>query len=95
MDPLHILLVLTSLVLVVVVADLVVDLRQGIPRRRRAEQREDALRAVRAAEAHHGPGKGEVKARHATEMLLDLHPTMKPATARLLVQGAVSEVRKP
>lgn len=95
MDLQLVILVVVVVQLVVSSVDLVVDLRQGLPRRRRAEQREDARRAALAAEQLLGAKKGESKARHATELLLAQHPGLKPSTARLLVEAAVAEVKKP
>ena len=83
-------------VLLAVLVDLGVDVVALLPRRRRALEREDASRAVAIAEQlHRGAEKaGEAKARAATAYMLELHPKMKASRARLLVEGAVSELKK-
>jgi len=52
----------------------------------------DATMCVAAAEQFRGDGKGEEKARIATQTLIDLHPSLKPSIARMLIESAVGEM---
>lgn len=54
--------------------------------------RRDATMCVSAAEQFRGDGKGEEKARIATQTLIDLHPKLKPSIARMLIESAVAEM---
>lgn len=88
-----------TLTLLLISVDLWFSARAARPARRRAEHREDARRAVLAAEQlHRGNTKDNAnqdRARDATQHLLELHPGLSPARARLLVEAAVGDRRIP
>lgn len=89
-------LILTALCLVAILADLYLSARHARPSRRRAEHREDARRAVLAAEQLHKGKSGDAnqdRARDATQHLIELHPGIKPTRARMLVEAAVREAK--
>ncbi len=93
MNDIH--FIFTCIILIVVLLDLVIDIRGARPMKRRAAQMEDARRAVAAAEQlYRGKDKGQDRVRAASQQLLDTHPSMKPTTARMLVEAAVSEAKK-
>lgn len=88
-------LVVSSLCLVAILADLYVSARFARPQRRRAIQLELARVAVAAAEQRfRGAARsGKDKARYAREYLIGQGLT--PATADVLVERVVTEVRVP
>lgn len=67
---------------------------EGRATHRRRSLAEEARIAVAGVEQANAKGlKGPDKARIATQHLLDMHPKLKPAAARILVEAAVADMQ--
>lgn len=84
-------LAVALLALAVSLVSLALQVRHGLPRRRRLSERENAARGVAAA--GQAGLTGEDAARYATQFVLDAMPKTKARHARMLVEHAVSEMK--
>lgn len=92
--------IVATLSLLAILADLYVSARHARPRSRRADERDGAARAVAAAEQIHAGRTVDAgtlrqdRLRDATQYMLERHPGMTAARARLLVEAAVASVKR-